>query len=351
MGNYDQFNLAVKELSGGKCVSIMDDAGLPSVYVAIPKGYNGNVIAGGNASKVHPAFIVNGVEKKSFYFSKYQNVVFENRAYSLSRREPLTSINHDTAKAYCTNKGKGFHLATVAEWAYIALWCRKNGTMPHGNNNYGCDINHAYETGTEASKDGNRTGKILTGSGPVTWNHNHQGDGICDMNGNVWEWMDGMRLNNGEINIIADNNAALGADCDTSAASTLWKAILSDGSLVTPGTSGTLKYDFVSNNVQLTAGTPTFNKDQGVGGEYKNMTLASGLVAPELAKALILYPDEPGGDYAGDYHWFNPSGERLPLCGGFWGIGASAGVFSLSLHNPRSSVSWSVGFRSAFVDL
>ena len=72
MGNYDQFNLAVKELSGGKCVSIMDDAGLPSVYVAIPKGYNGNVIAGGNASKVHPAFIVNGVEKKSFYFSRYK---------------------------------------------------------------------------------------------------------------------------------------------------------------------------------------------------------------------------------------------------------------------------------------
>lgn len=81
------------------------------------------------------------------------------------------------------------------------------------------------------------------------------------------------------------------------------------------------------------------------------MTLASGLVAPELAKALILYPDEPGGDYAGDYHWFNPSGERLPLCGGGWGDGASAGVFYLNLTNPRSGVHWRVGFRSAFVDL
>ena len=171
------------------------------------------------------------------------------------------------------------------------------------------------------------------------------------MNGNVWEWMDGMRLNNGEINIIADNNAALGADCDTSAASTLWKAILSDGSLVTPGTSGTLKYDLVSNNVQLTAGTPTYNKDHGVGGEYKNMTLASGLVASELAKALILYPDEPSGDYAGNYHWFNPSGERLPLCGGHWGTGATAGVFYLNLSLPRSYVFGNVGFRSAFVDL
>lgn len=144
---------------------------------------------------------------------------------------------------------------------------------------------------------------------------------------------------------------ALGADCDTSATSTLWKAILSDGSLVAPGTAGTLKYDYVSNNIQLTAGTPTFSKNQGVGGEYKNMTLASGLAAPELAKALILYPDEPSGDYAGDYHWFNPSGERLPLCGGHWGNGATAGVFHLYLTLPRSSVAWTIGFRSAFVDL
>ena len=81
------------------------------------------------------------------------------------------------------------------------------------------------------------------------------------------------------------------------------------------------------------------------------MTLASGLTAPEIAKMLLLYPDEPNGDYAGDYHWFNPVGERLPLCGGNWGDGAHAGVFYLHLNNPRSHAGWTVGFRSAFVDL
>lgn len=81
------------------------------------------------------------------------------------------------------------------------------------------------------------------------------------------------------------------------------------------------------------------------------MTLASGLTAPEIAKMLLLYPDEPNGDYAGDYHWFNPVGERLPICGGSWGHGAYAGVFGLGLSYPRSSAYWHIGFRSAFVDL
>ena len=82
------------------------------------------------------------------------------------------------------------------------------------------------------------------------------------------------------------------------------------------------------------------------------MTLASGLsAAPELAKALLLYPDEPGGDYGGDYHWFNPVGERLPFCGGSW-LGASgSGVFGVSLSLPRAFSGGDFGFRSAFCEL
>ena len=91
MANFDEMSFAVNELSGGKNVVIMDDLGLPSIYVVIPKGNNGNVISGGSASVVHPAFIVDGVEKGCFYYSKYQNVVFNNRAYSLSRRDPAVS--------------------------------------------------------------------------------------------------------------------------------------------------------------------------------------------------------------------------------------------------------------------
>lgn len=349
MANYDQFAAAVKEISGGKNIVLLDDLGLPSVYVPINKLKNSEIISGGSEN-IHPAFSVNGVEKSRFFYSKYQNVVINGRAYSLSHRDPKTYITFDAAIQACEAKGAGFHLGTLAEWAAIALLTRKAGTMPHGNNNYGGDVNYTYEKGQEAAKDGNKTGRTFTGSGPATWGHDHTQFGIQDMNGNVWEWLGGMRLNEGEIQIIPYNNAAMGSECDMSASSTLWKAIKNDGSIVEPGTAATLKYDFVSNHIQLTTGITTA-ADAGRGDSFSAMTLASGLTAPELAKALIIYPDEPGGDYAGDYHWMNNSGERLPVAGGGWCNGASAGVFYLNLSDPRSHSSSDLGFRSAYVEL
>lgn len=349
MGNYDQMAAAVSELSGGKNVVLLDDIGMPSIYVRVPKGKNSELVTG-MTENTHLAFNVDSVEKAAFYYSKYQNIIENGRAYSLAHRDPKVYVDFDTARKACEAKGAGFHLSTMAEWAYLALWSRKNGTMPRGNNNYGRDTSYTHEKGEEAAKDGSKTGRTFTGSGPVTWNHNHQADGICDLNGTVWEWNSGMRLVNGEIQIIPYNNAALGSECDMSASSTLWKAIAADGSLVEPGTAGTLKWDVVSGQIQLTNGniTPT---DRGNWLPYSSMTLASGLTAPEIAKMLLLYPDEPGGDYGGDYHGVNTYGERLPICGGGWTDGAGAGVFDLHLSGPRSNANSHIGFRSAFVDL
>lgn len=350
MANFDDFKLAIEAMSGGKNTVLYDDMEMPSVMVPFPKLKISEIMTGGSQN-IHPAFSVGGVEKSVIYESKFANIVLNDRAYSLPMRDPRVNVNWDQANTYCRNKGKGWGLNPYTLWCAIALWCRKNGTMPRGNNNYGCDHSYTHEKGVPCAYEGDgRTARCLTGSGPATWYHNWMPEGIADLNGNVWEWCAGMRLVNGEIQIIPYSNCLL-AETSMSATSTEWKAIKADGSLVQPGTAGTLKWDWVSGKIQLTNGNVTYTTDQGNGMQYKDMTLASGLTAPELAKALLLYPDEPGGDYAGDYHWMNTRGERLPLCGGRWSNGASAGVFVVSLHYPRSHSIGNVGFRAAFVDL
>ncbi len=68
----------------------------------------------------------------------------------------------------------------------------------------------------------------------MQWRHNGKENGIADLSGNVWEWNSGMRIFNGEIQVIADNNASKLA-IDLGAASTEWKAINGEtGNLVTP---------------------------------------------------------------------------------------------------------------------
>lgn len=348
MPNFDDLKLSIEALSGGKNTVLFDDLGMPSVMVPFPKLKMSDLIAGGSEN-IHPAFSVDGVEKSVIYVSKYQNIVLNERGYSLPMRDPRASLNFDQAVTYCRNKGKGWSLTPYSLWSAIALWCRKNGTMPRGNNNYGADHAYGHEKGVPTYYESGKIARCATGSGPNTWNHNWMPDGIADLNGNVWEWCAGMRLMNGEIQIIPYANC-MAADASMGASSTLWKAIAADGTLVEPGTAGTLKYNYVSGHIQLTSGDIT-PEDTWRGDTYQNMTLDSALTVPEIAKALLIYPDEPGGDYGGDGHYMNNSGERLPICGGSWIVTSSAGVFYVYLNNPRSNSGTDIGFRSAYCEL
>ena len=348
MPNFDDLKLSIEALSGGKNTVLFDDLGMPSVMVPFPKLKMSDLIAGGSEN-IHPAFSVDGVEKSVIYVSKYQNIVLNERGYSLPMRDPRASLNFDQAVAYCRNKGKGWSLTPYSLWSAIALWCRKNGTMPRGNNNYGADHAYGHEKGVPTYYESGKIARCATGSGPNTWNHNWMPDGIADLNGNVWEWCAGMRLMNGEIQIIPYANC-MAADASMGASSTLWKAIAADGTLVEPGTAGTLKYNYVSGHIQLTSGDIT-PEDTWRGDTYQNMTLDSALTVPEIAKALLIYPDEPGGDYGGDGHYMNNSGERLPICGGGWYNPSYAGVFGVNLGDPRSYSSAGLGFRSAYCEL
>ena len=60
-------------------------------------------------------------------------------------------------------------------------------------------------------------------------------------------------------------------------------------------------------------------------------------------KNLGLFPGEPKA-----YLYVDTNEERLPICGGGWYSTSYAGVFYVSLDNPRSNSSGNIGFRSAY---
>lgn len=349
----DTYRQAVEAATGGKNTVMYDDKGNPSVMVAIPRFNMSDVIAGAPTT-THPAFIVNGVVKDVIYVSKYQNIVHDSRAYSAAFQDPATYTTFDQALTYCKNKGAGWHLMTNAEWTAIALWCKQNGYMPRGNNNYGSDISMPHEKGKETFYDtgASKTGRIATGSGPKSWAHDNTNEGIFDLNGNVWEWTGGMRINGGEIQVLADNNAADNMQ-DQSVGSALWKAIDAvSGAYVAPGTAGTLKYNMSvadGSGVPKIATTITGQSDgtKNGGTTFETMAVEAGITVPAIAKALALAPVDAA--HGGDYIYVNNNGERLPLRGGNWSNGANAGVFDLNLQAPRSNSDSNIGFRSAYV--
>jgi hypothetical protein len=342
-------------LGGGSQMRVMTDTqGNQNHMIRFPL-YNLNEIDPTWPATPHPAFIVNGVTKREIWIGKYQAASIGGKAVSQPWKIPWVNINFDNSLAACAAMGAGWHLMSNAEWAAIVLWCWKNNCQPRGNTNWGLSSDVPAEGGVRGDGLANGTasgdGKTYTGSGPITWNHNGKSDGIADLNGNVWEWVGGMRTNGGEINVLADNNAADNTKGQT-AGSAEWKAVLADGSLAAPGTALTLKFDGTAANGTGAAQVDDVIDYQSDGAGYTAQPFSAtqaDLAVPDRLKHLALYP-VAGSGLGGDYLYTLNQGDRLPFRGGDWYSGASAGVFSLSLHS-RSNAITNIGFRPAFVSI
>lgn len=306
-------------------VVVFDNAGIPSFMVKFDKCTNADLFPRGS-EQTHAAFIIDGEEVDAIYISKYPCTMINGKPYSLPYTKPATEITLDEAAAACFSKGEGWHLLTAPEYALAALESAKNNTLPRGNTSYGKSHSHPNEAGE--CYDGYRT---LTGSGPATWAHDHTPYGVHDLCGNIWELIAGLRLQDGEIQVIENNNAA--NPVDMSGTSPLWKPVLADGEPTR----------FIAEDGEIKLTTEGDSEDWD-GCAWRDLEID--IEAPELLKALALYP--PDIENNESYLFVDGSGERLPYRGGSWNSTSSAGVFALHLDSPRSGVGTSVGFRAAF---
>jgi hypothetical protein len=356
MSNFDLSALAIAGCCPGNEI-LYDDLGMPSIMVKIPKMTYAQ-LGMGSSTAIHPAFIVNGQEVDEIYISKYQNIVNNNRAYSLPGVDPRTGINFDAAIAACVAKGEGWHMMTQVEFGFFVRWCQHNGVMPKGNNNYG---KHNTETNYKAIptyKDGNgNTCRIATGTGPLTWYHDQTPSGVADLCGNIWEWTGGVRTVKGELQVLSNNNAADSAN-PQSAASTEWKAIKADdGTLITPNGSGTttgsVKMDWISN--KLTYSTSITDASPG----QHSCTFANIVCDATISDdAKLLLANLGMYQYTGATELFsghlcyfdNAQDERCFICGGNWSY-SSYGLASFNGHYARSASGNHIGFRSAYIKL
>ncbi|MCU4518626.1 SUMF1/EgtB/PvdO family nonheme iron enzyme [Acinetobacter schindleri] len=348
----DSLRQSVELASGGEQTVLYTAKGQPTYMNIIQKFDLSSIDA--SLSGTHPAFIVNGVEKPEIFIGTYQGKIVSGELLSLPNVEPTHSTNFTNFLTAARANGNGHHLITNAEWAAVALQCYKKNQQPLGNSYYGRSSEDPLLIGRRADGlnpgDTSGSARTLTGSGPVEWRHNRKPSGIADLAGNVWEWNAGMRLVNGEIQVIADNNAALHT-LDMGESSVQWKAIDGEtGNLVTPDGSGTT----VGTVKYASSGTADYTINGASFGAIRNLSTTKPVTAVALArlKALCLYPHiDNTASYNGDYFGKDLTSERVPIRGGSWLSAAVAGVFALNLYYVRTNTGTTVGARPAFVNL
>ncbi|MEG0858634.1 MAG: hypothetical protein RSG79_03525 [Pseudomonas sp.] len=357
----DSLRAAVEKTSAGRQTVLYTASGQPSfMYPLAQFGIDAQAqLSNDPATPSHPAFVVAGLVRREFFYGVYQGVLRNGELLSLPGQDPQRGLDFDAFSKSARACGPGWHLSTNAEWAALMLWCVSNGFSPRGNSDYGRSIEAAQEQGSRVCEHDPDNAATLGGSGPLSWRHNNSADGIADLSGNLWEWQAGVRLVDGEIQIIADNDA-LSANLDS--CSNAWRSIrLSDGELLLPGNPASAKYDARAPCIQGNAGAPllssrvrhrtgeagsNLNTSGLMDADFNAISTTTGVQVPAILKALGLFPMHEVLD--GDQVYLRNYGERLLLRGGAWYSGGCAGLRSLCLSHPRKHASLTVGGRPAF---
>lgn len=333
----DAERYALERATGGRQTIIRDSAGNANAMFVLPRFTYADIgmTTDMGAGDITAFDFGSGSIKGEIFIGAY--LASGSGAVSAPRQDPRTSLDHTAARNACSAKGAGWHLMTAHEWAAIALWCMANGYEPIGNTNWGRSHAKTWMVGDRADNrapgDTAGTGRTQTGSMGSEATHTRTLGGIADLVGNVWEWQDGLLLQDGRFKISAYNTQA---EVDWAFVDAFLDASTPTGGLA-----------ILSNAVNNRLGAIGDNANAGNSAnvEWRAMTKSGSYVSNQAMKRLLL---EPAGALPQGRIYMRNFGERLPFRGGSWYGGADAGLAALVLDNSRASTHTTIGFRPAF---
>jgi len=293
----DALRERVEKETNGHVTVLRDDRDNPSHMLVIPK-FQCEEIDPALGTGTFPAFIVDGQEKSELFIGHCQAMVKSGRAYSLLDERPQYGIDFDDSRAACVAKGKGWHLTSGWDWAAAAYYVTKHGLQ-----------------------------KYFDRSG---W----------------WEWVDGLKIVDGKLFFPNGNDYALpeadwpfqGACFDADGDDPVLSAEVTNFSEPIPKGAADDRdddYAYVGSFERLELSDSYKKLDQTTRERMARM-----MIEPA---AKSMFSEMSGSLFVRNY------GERFPVRGGSWGIGAGAGLGALTLGNRRSYVSSCIGLRPAFL--
>ena len=333
----DAERYALERATGGRQTIIRDSAGNANAMFVLPRFSYADLgmTADMGTGDVTAFDVGTGSIKGEIFIGAY--LASGSGAVSAPRQDPRTSLDHTAARNACSAKGAGWHLMTAHEWAAIALWCMANGYEPIGNTNWGRSHAKTWMVGDRADNrapgDTAGTGRTQTGSMGSEATHTRTLGGIADLVGNVWEWQDGLLLQDGRFKISAYNTQA---EVD-------WAFV--DAYLDASSLSGASAILSSAITNRLGALGDNANAGNSASVDWRSMTKAGGYVSLQALRRLLVEPASvlpQGRIYMRNY------GERLPFRGGSWDVGSDAGLAALNLSGSRVGTRTLIGFRPAF---
>ena len=392
----------------GNVVKYDNDGNVAGIFVKFPKMKSSDLVSG-LPEHTHPAFIINGIEKDYILLGKYkagENGVSNGALLSLPNIMPARSLGADQCLTRMKKAGTGITGMTCADYGFIKLLAQKEGWVPKGNSYWGqshkdgtaWETGKALTVGTVRAYNGylytcliahttsaelkpdiaptywqkgkliggisqdnavdaaHQTGyRTLNGTGPLDWFLGSDPANLCDIVGSSLEQQYGYRIYDCELQILENNNAA-DPDADISASSAAWKAILPNTSddgytLVAPGTTGTLHWNWTGSAIQL----DTQCDDLTIGPKGQNFkTLTAHATrlpyVPSIVKELGLFPTDVNDNTEGYYYVNFVAGERFPRRGGNYGSTSSTGLGYVNAYYERGYADPYYGCRPRSLD-